>query len=387
MAILLMIIDSCQRPAEKKYTVMQGDFVQSVTETGDLEAINAISIIMPRISNRYGYSYKLVGLAEHGTVVEAGDSVAALDPSSIYKYILQQEESLENARARAEKQQVESEIRRRDLEVQLKNEEASYSLKKLEVERMQFESEMKRKVNELEFQKAGLNLEKIKNKLALNPLLERYDQKINELAIMQLQADIQNAMEQLPKMVLHSPGKGYFLISYNRNEGKNYKLGDEVYMGSMIASIPDLSRMKAMSFINETDISRIRDSMKVVIRLDALPDISFEGVVQDISSICTEKDRQKIFTTEIRILDNDPRLKPGMSVSCEYICYESDDALFVPNECLLSEGGSVFLFLKKGGKFKKTEVKTGLSNSNYTIIHTKLKPGRELLSLERDSDI
>ncbi len=378
----LLLIISCQRPDSKKFTVMKGNFIQSVTEAGELEAINSASIMMPKINHRYGYSFKLVGLVDYGSIVEVGDSVAALDPSSIYKYIIQQEEALENAKAKAEKQQVESNIQRRDLEVQLKNEEASYNLKKLELERMQFDSGLKKRVKELEYQMTGLKLEKIRDKLALFPQLDAYDHRINELQIKQLETDIQNALETLQNLVLYSTGNGYFQISNNRRGGQSYKLGDEVYMGSMIASIPDVTQMKVSSRINETDISNVHTGMDVVIRLDALPDISFRGVLQEISSICTEEDEQKIFTTEVRVLDNDTRLKPGMSVSCEYISFESGDVLYVPNECLLSERGKIYLFAKRGNKYRKTEVEAGMSNSNYTIILTKLKAGRELLSLE-----
>jgi len=384
---LCLFFISCNRTPGSDFTVMKGAFVQSVTEAGELEAIQASAIIMPRINYRYGYMYKIIGIADYGTVVEKGDSVVALDGSSIQKYIIQQEEQLENALAKAEKQKVESSISRRDLEVQLKNEEAACNLKKLELDRMQFDSAMKKKVKELEFQKATLKLEKIKNKLALNPLLEKYDRDINELQVLQRKADIQSAIEVLQSLVLYSPGNGYFIPEYNRQGGHNYMLGDDVYMGQGIASIPDVSAMKAKSLINETDISKVKKGMKVVIRLDALPDISFEASVKEISKICTEQDRQKIFKTVINILDRDPRLKPGMSVSCEYICYESENELFVPNECLLSEDGKSYLFLKRRKKYIKKEVRPGISNAHYTIIHTKLKPGRELLSLDQEADI
>ncbi len=383
----LLAILSCKHSSGEKYSVMKGEFIQSVTEPGELEAIDASYVFMPLVDYRYGYSFKIVGIVEYGTMVEKGDSVAALDPSSIYKYIIQQEEALENAKAKAEKQHVQSHIKRRDLEIQLKNEEASYDLKRLELERMQFESEMKKIVKELECDKAKLRLEKVKRELALYPVLEQYDRLIHELEVKQRLADILNATEVLKNLVLYSPGNGYFIIESNRRGGHHYALGDEIYMESMIASIPDISWMKAKSFINERDISRVKEGMKVIIRLDALPDMTFEAYVKEISKICKVKGKQKIFDTIISIRDEDNRLKPGMSVSCEYICFASDDELYVSTECLLSEDGKVYLFAKQGHKFKKTEVETGPSNAHHTVIYTRLKPGRELLSLEQHSDI
>jgi HlyD family secretion protein len=58
-------------------------FRESVIETGELEAVTASFIIMPQIKWEYGYRFQIIGLAEHGSMVKKGDSIAALDPSSI----------------------------------------------------------------------------------------------------------------------------------------------------------------------------------------------------------------------------------------------------------------------------------------------------------------
>ncbi len=122
--------------------------------------------------------------------------------------------------------------------------------------------------------------------------------------------------------------------------------------------------------------------MKVIVKLDALPDVQFNGVVNFISRICEERESGKVFRTEIGILESDMRLKPGMSVSCEYICYESAHDIFVPNNCLLREEGHAYIFLKRGGTPVKVEVEAGPSNSYYTVITGDVEPGREIIPFE-----
>ena len=68
-----------------------------------------------------------------------------------------------------------------------------------------------------------------------------------------------------------------------------------------------------------------------------------------------------------------------MTVSCEYICYQGDDEIFVPNECVLKEDGVAFIFLDKGGKTKKVEVLAGRSNSRHTMIRGDVKAGQALI--------
>jgi multidrug efflux pump subunit AcrA (membrane-fusion protein) len=150
----------------------------------------------------------------------------------------------------------------------------------------------------------------------------------------------------------------------------------------MIASIPDISRMKVKTHVNEADFNKIHTGMKVIVRLDALPSVPFTGTVSEISKICLPREREKVFNVEVQIAESDIRLKPGMTVNCEYIFYEAESELYVPNDCLLREGGKSFIFLKKGSSFRKTEVNAGISNSNYTIIKADVKVGQKVIPFE-----
>jgi HlyD family secretion protein len=95
--------------------------------------------------------------------------------------------------------------------------------------------------------------------------------------------------------------------------------------------------MKVLSHVNETDISKVKTGMKVIVRLDALPEVPFNGVVTSVSKIGTIRDDKNVFLTEVEIMESDIRLKPGMTVSCEYICHEEDNGFFVHNSCLLKK--------------------------------------------------
>jgi hypothetical protein len=104
-------------------------------------------------------------------------------------------------------------------------------------------------------------------------------------------------------------------------------VGDEVWRGNAMASVPDLTWMKVDTQINENDFLRIKVGDKVLVRLDALPEVSFEGWVSNIGLFCHAKDpnkpRHKVFDVEVRIKVSDERLKPGMTVSCEFLPSEN----------------------------------------------------------------
>jgi hypothetical protein len=67
-----------------------------------------------------------------------------------------------------------------------------------------------------------------------------------------------------------------------------------------------------------------------------------------------------------------------MTVRCEYITYEGKDEIYVPTSCILEENKHFYLFIRKKGKIRKTEVNTGPSNNMYTIVSGELRPGQDL---------
>ncbi|MCK9638828.1 MAG: HlyD family efflux transporter periplasmic adaptor subunit [Prolixibacteraceae bacterium] len=384
--LLITLSISCGSGTSGDYTVMKGSFRQSVIEAGELEAIQASNIMMPRISYQYGYQFKIIGLAEHGKIVHKGDSIVKLDPSSIYKYILEGEDKLENELAAAHKQAVQSEENIQGLQAQLKNEQASYDLEKLELDRSRFDTDAKRRIKELKFQQATIRLKKAKRKLELTYDLEKHDHQIQKIRVIQRKNDLRSAKENLKQLLINSPCDGLFQVSMNifTQNPQNWRLGDSPYQGMMIASIPDISQMKVKTYVNEAEYKKVKPGMKVIVRLDALPAVPFNGFIKEISKICFTLEKEKVFKVVVEISESDLRLKPGMTVSCEYILYESDKELFVSNNCLLKDKGHVYIFLKRGGSSRKVEVKSGPSNTNHTIISGDVKPGQKVVPFENE---
>ena len=246
------------------------------------------------------------------------------------------------------------------------------------MDRSAFESPGIRKVMELEFRQAEIRLNKIKRNLELRPRLDSLDFRIQQIKVIQKENELKAAQNDLTKMTVTSPLDGIFVVEENWRTGQIIKVGDEVYLGNPVAMIPDIRTMKVKGKVSENDISRIKQGLNVIIRLDALPSVAFHGKINSLSKVCVEKDDKNVFLTEVIISETDLRLKPGMTVSCEYITYESEDEMYVPTNCLLEENKHFYLFVKKRGKIRKTEVKTGLSNNMSTIVSGEIKPGQAL---------
>ena len=377
LTVIILLPVSCKKQ-KSEYSVLKGPFRQSVIETGELQSVNAVTVTMPNIDYKYGYRMKIVDLAEHGKTVHKGDPVIKVDPASVQKFIIERRESLETEIASSNKLKAQLMNNLQDLKAQLRNEQSSYDIKKLQLETSAFETEALRKVRELEFRQSEIRLNKLKRNLELRPRLDSLDYRIQLIKVAQKKNELQAAEETLDMLTVRSPLDGIFVLQRNNNTGQTIKVGDEVYLGDAVAKIPDINTMKVSGIIMENDISKIKQDQNVIIRLDALPSVPFHGKISKVGKVCIPQDEKKVFLTEVLISETDLRLKPGMTVSCEYITFEGEDEVYVPNSCILDEDKHFYLFIRKKGKIRKTEVKTGHSNNMFTIVSGDLKPGQVL---------
>jgi len=296
-------------------------FQGSIIETGTLEAITTKSFVLPRFS-RYFYEMRIIGLLEHGARVKEGDPVIQLDPTVVNKEILDRESDLETQIASLTKMQVNQSNAMNDLQSNIKSQEASFSLKTIEVESSRFESQRLREIKDLELQQAKITLDKEKRRLELTKIINEANLKIQEVRISRIKNDIQDFKNILPQLTITTPVEGVFQIGRNSRTRELLNVGDQVYPGASMASVPELRYMKIETFINENDFLKIEEGQKVLVRLDAMPQIAFDGEISYIGRLCRQRERnsrQKGFDVEVRMLASDERLKPGMTVSCEFI--------------------------------------------------------------------
>ena len=318
--IVLFVFSCSDKKEEGSERKAQG---KNIVETGELAAINSLSFVLTRYG-QYWYQMRVIGILEHGTIVNAGDSIIQLDPTEVKKFIIDRESNLETELANMEKLNVDHNNRTNDLISNIKNEKAGYDLKRVELESSRFETERLRKIKELEFEQVKIALAKAEKKLELNEIITRNERKIQEIRVRQIKNEIDNAYSILPRLTLRSPVAGVFQIAHNWQTGTLVKVGDNIYTGNNMANVPELEWMKVNTYINETDFLRIKIGQKVLVRLDALSGITFEGKVSYIGKLChlrdyNSKSRQKVFDVEVSMQKSDPRLKPGMTVSCEYL--------------------------------------------------------------------
>ncbi len=373
--------------SDQEFCIQKGDFNATLTESGELLAVNARSVLIPYIGWKYGYRFKITGLVEHGSHVSKGDSVARLDEANVMKYLLEQETLLETEQANLNKLLVENECRFEELDGQLQEVQANYNLKELELEKYEFESQRKKDIKQLEFQQSGIHLNRINKTIELEKTICQNSLKIQKIKVSQIESNVAEAKQAFGKLTILSPIDGIFQLSKSRISDQIYRLGDDTYQGAELALVPDLSLIKVKSTINETDIGKVKTGQKVIVRLEAFPDKPFEGEVTEIGKLSYKKEEDanvKVFDLEFVLADSDPVLKPGMTASCELFYEELSDVYFVDNRCLKKVDNTFYLTMNVNDEWVELPVEIGPRNNNHTVVYGEFQQGTELMVPQKE---
>ena len=97
------------------------------------------------------------------------------------------------------------------------------------------------------------------------------------------------------------------------------KAGEQVLPGQPAAVLADLTRWKVETQdLNEMEIPQVEIGQRAEITPDALPELTLAGEVESISQIYEEKFGDVTYTAVLDLLESDPRLRWGMTVSVRF---------------------------------------------------------------------
>jgi HlyD family secretion protein len=165
--------------------------------------------------------------------------------------------------------------------------------------------------------------------------------------------------------------------------------GDQANSSTIVATLITDNQIAEVS-MNEVDVAKIKIGEKATLTFDAIPDLTLTGSVEEIDSIGTVSQGVVTYNVKITFDKEDPRVKPGMSVSAAIITGVKQDVLVVPNSAIKSTGGQNYLEsfgaplpAPADGLLgslsttppNKIPVETGLSNDSQTEIISGVNEG------------
>ena len=195
---------------------------------------------------------------------------------------------------------------------------------------------------------------------------------------------------KLEEGLVHAPRDGVVVYATAGDAANPRKLsvGVTPFEGMELMYLPDPTSMRVDAEISEFDLAKVRVGSPVQLRLDAYPDVVFRGEVASIASLARQKISKvsgqpigvKIFDVGVKVLDQDERLKPGLTTTVEILVSENPGVLFAPVAAVfLDELDQAVVYRKDGGRAVKQPVGLGGSTDRVVILESGVKAGDLLL--------
>ena len=364
--------------------VTQGTFYIDIYEEGEIEALNSINISSPNLPWRFG-NLKIADIVIDGTDVKAGDTLITFDPSEVRKAILDYEDRLVVSNAELEKMLAQHELEMEELNADYEVTRISHEITRMQLESAAHESDIKRREIKVNLDKADISLNRAKEQIENRRKIQIEEIKQKRLSIRQDEERLEEAHRTLNKLFVIAPSPGIAIISHNWSTNNKFQVGDQCWSSQQLIQLPDLSKVKAKVQINEVDISEITKGLKVEVRPDAFSDSTFTGYVATVANLAQSKDNHsniKVFPVEIIINEYNKNLLPGLTVSCRIIVDEIPNVMYIPLEALHVEGDKSYVYKKTMSGYDRVEVQAGHTNSDYVIIESGLDRGDKVALID-----
>jgi len=354
--------------------VKKGHVTIKVSETGELRAED--QVVISAVTDK-----QILWLAPEGTWVEEGDTLIKFESE---KYILSKGEAesgvmaakadLIRAQSDAEAMEAREQAAKRNVEALPELVKKGF-IQQSEVEQAQLAyMEMRAKNRSLRASIAAAEA----NVSRADRGLEQQERKLRQGVVF------------APR-----PGLVVYAMSGDIENQKKIAIGMTPFEGQELMYLPDVSSMMVDTEISEVDLARVKTGLPVELRLDAYPGAVFKGEVtyiadlakRKISRITGKATAAKVFDVTIKALDQDKRLKPGLTAMLDILVDQFESSLSIPLEAVfVDDQDQTIAYVKKGGKIEVRRIALVESNDRVAVVKEGLQEG-EIVLLGRPAAI
>jgi membrane fusion protein (multidrug efflux system) len=195
------------------------------------------------------------------------------------------------------------------------------------------------------------------------------DESASNLAVST--AAVELARVQLEKAHIVAPFSGIVGL-------RHVSVGEYITAGQALVNLEAIDPVKADFRVPEKFLPAIQVGQTIRIKVDAFPDDSFEGKVYAIDPRLDVAGRSLL--VRALVPNPDRRLRPGLFARVTVLLQLKEDALTVPEQAIVPQGDSQFVFKIVGGKVQFTKVVIGTRREGRVEIIEGLAAGDQVVT-------
>ncbi|MEA3246508.1 MAG: efflux RND transporter periplasmic adaptor subunit [Gemmatimonadota bacterium] len=364
-------------------SVKRGDFKIIVTASGELRAPKSVTITGPQNMQQAEIwnGVKIQSIVPEGTTVKEGDVVADLDRSPAASKLADVQLAMQKAQAQFEQASLDSTLNLSKAREEMRTQALTLEEKKLARDQSRYEAPSVQRQAEIDYERAMRALRQ--DSVDLVTKVEQAKAKMREVGtdLARQQNKLKVVQEVMSGFTIKAPASGMVIYIKDWN-GKKRTVGSQVSPWDPgVATLPDMSSMESVTYVNEIDVRKLAVGMPVVLSLDADPDKKLEGKVTAVANVGEQRPNSdaKVFEVKVEVVKPDTTLRPGMTTGNAIQTFTQKDVLHIPLEALGNEGGVPFVYRRRGSGVQKQEVETGALNDDEVVIARGLEEGDHVL--------
>jgi HlyD family secretion protein len=169
--------------------------------------------------------------------------------------------------------------------------------------------------------------------------------------------------------------------------------GAPVSSGGAVATVFDLSSLRLVGAVDETDIFLVRNGIKADVELDAVPDARYTAAVEAVDLSPTESSRGGV-TYRVRLTLGPgtradgapaPRPRPGMSAVVDLRVRAATRAVAVPAAAIVRQGSRDAVWLVVNGRATSRVVTLGAQGDDLVAVTDGVREGDVIVSRGADT--
>jgi HlyD family secretion protein len=360
--------------------VVRTDFVRSVRLSGTVEAVEAMTIMAPRLMGQNNSPMVIMRLVPAGTTVKPGDVLVEFDRQDQVRTALDRRADLTDLEQQIRKREAEEVAARASDDSTMMQAQSALEKARLELVKNDLLPKIEAEKNTLAFEEADARLKQLKATYDLKRRAAAADIRILEIRRDRSRATMEQAESNANRMLILSPIAGVAVIktTWKNSNMLEWLEGDEVRPGQPVVEVVNPAAMRVRARVNQADISGIKVGQHVTVGLDAYPDLSFEGRVQQISPIGTQSGlspKVRNFVVLVTVNGANPNLMPDLTASLDVELERQPNALVVPRDAIARDGNAAFVRVQRGGRLERQDVTVGAENTHQAVVTAGLQEG------------
>lgn len=358
------------------FEVRPGRFLREVEARGVLKAVQATPIVVPPQSRR---SQKVAFLAADGSLLKKGDVVVEFDPYDAQREAADGESDLAAARARIDKAQADG--RKTRSSITIDRELARGDLSRAEQFKLTDETLYSRNQiieSRLSRELAATQLDVAGKRLAASGRLSAADRALGEIDAAKANLKLDRARQSLGALRVRAPHDGLLVLERNWR-GETTFVGDTLWPGQKVATLPELSQLEAKVFVLEADGAGLRPGLSARLAIEGRPGELHQARVARVEPLAKTTGWQspvRYFEATLSLARTDPAImKPGQRVRAVLLLEQADGVLAVPRGAVFDRDGRRVVYRRQGAAFVPAEVTIGRQSVSRVVVDRGLAAG------------